>query len=226
MRCTPFAHHYFKKTLFYAIFNPLCLVTSTINTLDNHISRVFYFFEKILNMPVNDNRTLLQKVHDFFKQFAEKLKEIKQKLSKSSVVYSEVNHDIDFLEQLAEKNKTMLDSVKGTASKQSDTVKHSRNTVFSYDKLIKKPDMNITQIDDSTHYKADTQTRKGVINLAIENAKKVEKVNENGNPAIYVDDIEKEVVVPKRAIKQALDRRLRINAPVVINAGSILKKFN
>lgn len=64
---------------------------------------------------------------------------------------------------------------------------------------------------------------KDVINVAIENAKKVGKVNENGNPAIYVDDIEKEVIVPKRAIKHALDRRLRINAPVVVNVGSILK---
>ncbi len=179
--------------------------------------------EKALNTLAKDNRTLLQKVHDFFKQFAEKLKEIKQKLSKSSVVYSEVNHDIDFLEQSAEKIKTMLDSVKETTSKQSDTVKHSKNTAFSYDELIKKPDMNITQIDDSTHYKADAQTRKDVINVAIENAKKVGKVNENGNPAIYVDDIEKEVIVPKRAIKHALDRRLRINAPVVANVGSILK---
>lgn len=84
--------------------------------------------EKALNTLAKDNRTLLQKVHDFFKQFAEKLKEIKQKLSKSSVVYSEVNHDIDFLEQSAEKIKTMLDSVKETASKQSDTVKYSKNT--------------------------------------------------------------------------------------------------
>lgn len=38
----------------------------------------------------------------------------KQKLSKSFVVYSEVNHDIDFLEQSAEKIKIMLDSIKET----------------------------------------------------------------------------------------------------------------
>lgn len=86
--------------------------------------------EKALNTLAKDNRTLLQKVHDFFKQFAEKLKEIKQKLSKSSVVYSEVNHDIDFLEQSAEKIRTMLDSINETTSKQSDTVKHSKNTDF------------------------------------------------------------------------------------------------
>ena len=179
--------------------------------------------EKALNTLAKDNRPLLQKVHDFFKQFAEKLKEIKQKLSKSSVVYSEVNHDIDFLEQSAEKIKTMLGSVNETTSKQSDTVKHSKNTAFSYDELIKKPDMNITQIDDSTHYKADAQTRKDVINVAIENAKKVGKVNENGNPAIYVDDIKTDVVVSKKAIRHSLDRRLKINAPVVVNVGSILK---
>ena len=83
--------------------------------------------EKALNTLAKDNRTLLQKVHDFFKQFAEKLKEVKQKLSKSSVVYSEVNHDIDFLEQSAKKIRAMLDSVKETTSKQSD-IKFSINT--------------------------------------------------------------------------------------------------
>ena len=89
--------------------------------------------EKALNTLAKNNRTLLQKVRDFFKQFANKLKEIKQKLSKSSVVYSEVNHDIDFLEQSAEKIRTMLDSVNETASKQSDTVKYSIKTIIDED---------------------------------------------------------------------------------------------
>ncbi len=179
--------------------------------------------EKALNTLAKDNRTLLQKVHDFFKQFADKLKEVKQKLSKSSVVYSEVNHDIEFLEQSAEKIRAMLDSVKENTSKQSDTVKYSKNADFSYDELIKKPNMNITQIDDSIDYKADVQTRKDVINTAIENAKKIGKVNENGNPVVYVDDIKTDVVVSKKAIRHSLDRRLKINAPVVANVGSILR---
>lgn len=57
----------------------------------------------------------------------------KQKLSKSSVVYSEVNHDINFLEQSVEKIKTMLDSIKETTSKQSDTVKYSIRNIIGND---------------------------------------------------------------------------------------------
>ncbi len=86
--------------------------------------------EKAIQELAKDNKTLLQKIGAFFRNLADKLKAIKEKLSKSSVVYSEVNHDIEFLEQSAEKIRTMLDSVKETASKQSDTVKYSKNTDF------------------------------------------------------------------------------------------------
>ena len=83
--------------------------------------------EKAMQELAKDNKTLLQKIGAFFRNLANKLKAIKEKLSKSSIVYSEVNHDIEFLEQSAEKIKTMLDSVKETTSKQSD-VKFSINT--------------------------------------------------------------------------------------------------
>ncbi len=86
--------------------------------------------EKAMRELAKDNKTLLQKIGAFFRNLANKLKAIKEKLSKSSIVYSEVNHDIDFLEQSAEKIRTMLDSVKETTSKQSDTVKYSKNTDF------------------------------------------------------------------------------------------------
>lgn len=86
--------------------------------------------EKAMRELAKDNKTLLQKIGAFFRNLANKLKAIKEKLSKSSIVYSEVNHNIDFLEQSAEKIRTMLDSVKENTSKQSDTVKYSKNTDF------------------------------------------------------------------------------------------------
>ncbi|WP_448901261.1 ADP-ribosyltransferase-containing protein [Eubacterium sp.] len=115
--------------------------------------------EKALNTLAKDNRTLLQKVHDFFKQFAEKLKEIKQKLSKSSVVYSEVNHDIDFLEQSAEKIRTMLDNVQN--------VNTHNNQRFSLDVEVSKTDFesnikkvanmeSVKNLDGTEFSKSDT----------------------------------------------------------------------
>ena len=86
--------------------------------------------EKAMRELAKDNKTLLQKIGAFFRNLANKLKAIKEKLSKSSIVYSEVNHDIEFLEQSAEKIKTMLDSVKENTSKQNNAVKYSKNTDF------------------------------------------------------------------------------------------------
>lgn len=95
---------------------------------------------------------------------------------------------------------------------------------YSYEALTSKPDMKITEIDDSKKYMANSQTRKDIINQSIENAKKVGIVNENGNAVIYVDDIDKNIIVPKGAIKHSLDRRLNVNAHISLEIGKILKK--
>lgn len=132
--------------------------------------------EKALNTLAKDNRTLLQKVHDFFKQFAEKLKEVKQKLSKSSVVYSEVNHDIDFLEQSAEKIREMLDSVKENTSKQSDTVKYSIKTIID---------------EDGTNYGKGVYLDSNILDGLDETARKakiVKYINALGGQGFYATD--------------------------------------
>lgn len=107
----------------------------------------------------------------------------------------------------------------------SDDIRYSlKEQPYSYEALTSKPDMKITEIDDSKKYMANSQTRKDIINQSIENAKKIGIVNENGNAVIYVDDIDKNIIVPKGAIKHSLDRRLNVNAHISLEIGKILKK--
>ena len=106
---------------------------------------------------------------------------------------------------------------------ENEDIRFSRDVNYSYNELIKKPDMKITEIDDSIEYEANALGRKNIIETAINNAKKIGKVNENGNAVIHVDDIKTDIIVSKSAIRHSLDRRLSINAPVVINVGNILK---
>lgn len=106
---------------------------------------------------------------------------------------------------------------------ENEDIRFSRDVDYSYEELTKKPDMKITRINDSIDYKANSINRKNIIETAIDNAKKIGKVNENGNAVIYVDDIKTDIIVPKNAIKHSLDRRLNVNAPIVVNVGNILK---
>ena len=106
---------------------------------------------------------------------------------------------------------------------ENEDIRFSRDVNYSYNELIKKPDMKITEIDDSIEYEANALGRKNIIETAINNAKKIGKVNDNGNAVIHVDDIKTDIIVSKSAIRHSLDRRLSINAPVVINVGNILK---
>lgn len=97
------------------------------------------------------------------------------------------------------------------------------NDDYSYDTLISKQDMALTNITDGINYTSRGITRKDIINEAVNNAKTVGRENENGNAVIYVYDIAKEIIVPKKAIQHSLDRRIEVNGPVVTNIGNILK---
>lgn len=98
--------------------------------------------EKAITKLAKKNRTLLEKIHDFFNQFIDKLKAIKAKLSKSSAVYATINQDIDYLEQSADKIRIMLDNVQN-ANAQS-------NQRFSLDVEVSKTDFesNIKKVAD------------------------------------------------------------------------------
>lgn len=98
-----------------------------------------------------------------------------------------------------------------------------RENPYTYEKLNGKPDMRITTIDDSQNHTPNAQTRKDIVSQAIKNAASVGKYDKDGHAVVFVGDINSEVMLPKSALRHGLDRRLNINAPVVLKAGEILK---
>ena len=128
------------------------------------------------------------------------------------------NAGVSYAEYKANNEQSRLDVINSL-----EDIRFSRDVNYSYNELIKKPDMKITEIDDSIKYEANALGRKNIIETAINNAKKIGKVNDNGNAVIHVDDIKTDIIVPKGAIKHSLDRRLSVNAPIAVNVGSILK---
>lgn len=137
-----------------------------------------------------------------------------------SLGYDGVNNEN---EEFIAFNSNQIKLADNLAPTENEDIRFSRDVDYSYEELTKKPDMKITRIDDSIDYKANSISRKNIIETAIDNAKKIGRVNENGNAVIYVDDIKTDIIVPKNAIKHSLDRRLNVNAPIVINVGDILK---
>jgi len=89
---------------------------------------------------------------------------------------------------------------------------------YSYEGLINKPDMKVTEVDDSVkHNRAD------IVVYALKNAASVGLTNQNGNAVVHVDDIDTDVIVPKRSLVHGLDRRMNTQAPVLMKIGEILK---
>lgn len=147
--------------------------------------------------------------------------ELKYKLAENGVAYSEYESGN---EQSRVDTLNSFEDVKFSKKESIDVDEFSKeNDDYSYTKLVSKPDMPFTNITDGINYRSQRITRKDIINKAVDNAKKVGRENDNGNAVIYVYDIAKEIIVPKKAIQHSLDRRIEVNGPVVTNIGNILK---
>ena len=124
------------------------------------------------------------------------------------------------------RGNTSIDSIRQTAEssqeKSSDKVQNQQRD-YSYETLAAKPDMQVTTVDDTVSYAADSETRKDVIARAIAAAKKVGGTNENGNAVIHVEDTDTDVILSAKGLRHGLDRRFSVNAPVTLKAGEILK---
>ncbi len=89
---------------------------------------------------------------------------------------------------------------------------------YSYEWFVSKPDMTVTAVTEAQEY-----DRKTVVKNALKNAALVGRSTANGNAAISVQDIGKEVIITKKSLVHGLDRRLGVQAPVLENIGHVLQ---
>ncbi len=88
---------------------------------------------------------------------------------------------------------------------------------YSYEALISKPDMKLTIVGENV-----PSNRADVVAQAKKNAASVGKTNKDGSVSVYVDDVKRDVLISTNSIKHSLDRRMSINAPVMLKIGAIL----
>ena len=143
------------------------------------------------------------------------------KVSNNSVSQNDTTVNSDFMQDIENYSIDLEENVSnGDYSIPTETTQGNK---YSYQALISKPDMEITTVDDSVEYIPTAENRKNVVNEAVKNAASVGRNNENGNAVVYVDDINTEIIVPKRSMVHGLDRRFGVQAPVLVKIGEILK---
>lgn len=97
--------------------------------------------------------------------------------------------------------------------------KRSGDERYTYDALVSKPDMTVTQLEGKV-----PDNRADVVAKAKKNAAKIGKFNtKDGSVSVHVDDIDADVILGTNGLKHSLDRRLSVNAPVTLQAGAILQ---
>ena len=119
----------------------------------------------------------------------------------------------------AETNTIIKEFKKALANEYGeDVLKTQYDDRYSYESLTNKSDMHVTMVQDVGNI-----DRKTIVAKAIANARENGFTNENGNAVIHVDDIERDIIVPKHSITHGMDRRFATQAPVFVRIGEVLK---
>ncbi len=111
----------------------------------------------------------------------------------------------------------------GNFSREGSLTQEQVDRLTSYYALVNRPDMTVTEIDDTSRYTANSQTRKALVQQAIKNAAAIGKTDSNGGVSVYVDDIGRDVLLSTHSLRHGLDRRFSVLAPVTEKAGEILQ---
>ena len=176
----------------------------------NHIGEVIAGFE---NMIENQKRMIDEATVDRDAQ----QKILAQPFEKQTELAEKRARFNEVMELLAPKTEEQLGKTdEDTVQEQSRAyLDHQK---YSYEWFTSKPDMAVADVDDSVKY-----NRADIISLALKNAASVGYTNQNGNAVVHVEDIDTDVIVPKRSLVHGLDRRMGTQAPVLVQIGDILK---
>lgn len=172
------------------------------------------------------DRTLWEKIKDFFTGLVEKLKNAYKGVDPDSDIGRVMKRAIQDNETVAQawaeavveagENYQLQDGQKNNAragERYSD-----RASKYSYEYFTEKADMSVTAVDET-----QSRDRESIIQAALRNAKEAGRTNENGNALVYVNDIGRNVLVGKKALAHGLDRRASTQAPVLAKIGDVLK---
>ena len=169
-----------------------------------------------------DNRTAAQKLLDGLKEFLAKVKAVFTGKARDNAAMDAYGKTFGELEDIAQKWQAAFDAAERQAEKTKTAAGDGDGRMmlkdYSYDALVRKPDMTLAVVED-----ADGLTRKEVIDKALEEAKKYGGVNQNGNVYVHVNDTDADVVISAKALRHGLDRRFTVNAPATLKVGEILQ---
>ncbi len=189
--------------------------------IDNDKRRIYSFVDRVGR---NFGRKELLEAFDRYNgTFATAYDEHKQ--GKSNIEIYGVSEERSTRYRLSLGDKSSGQEIKSSLSNEATSDKEvafSMPINYSYQQLINKPNMKITQIEYFGLEKG-LVSRKEIVDKAIENAKLVGRENKDGNAVVYVKDIDTEIVLSKSGLRHGLDRRLELLAPVILKTGEILE---
>lgn len=180
------------------------------NSEEGNITRILNAVKDLENEPARIQRKIKEleiairdaeatAARESFPQAAE--------LAEKTAELKVVNEELGITEKTA-----AFDAEKTQYSKRGNAEK------YTYDWFASKPDMKVTSSNEQI-----PSSRAEIVAKAKENAASVGKTNSDGVPVVHVDDINTDVLIPKKSLTHGLDRRMSVQAPVLMRIGDVLK---
>lgn len=189
--------------------------------------------KRIAQRIQKQDATLWEKVVQWFRDLGDNLRKAYKGLDPDSQIAREAKKTVQQVDSLVQMWADMaVDSAENYRAAEAGTKKaadassaraQARETdssrKYSYDALVRKPDMNVTVIDGNA-----PKSRADVVYSAKWNARQIGKYNkENKSVSVHVKDIDADVLLTTAGLRHGLDRRFDVNAPVTVKIGEILQ---
>lgn len=179
--------------------------------------------ERVSQRLQQQDKSLWQKIKDYFSGLVERLKKAYKDMEPDSKIAQQTREVIARNEKILDAYvNAVADAVESYNNQngqknnaQEGEVRYSQR--YSYEYFINKPDMEVTVVDSIS-----SMSRDEIVEEALKNAKNVGYVNEDGATVVHVDDVNRDIIVGKKALKHGLDRRTNLQAPVLTRIGDIL----
>lgn len=150
-------------------------------------------------------------LHDFFSDIRKAFEGVEAR-------HEEAKAMLDYMDELTKLWDDALVEAAENRQKVKNTETKNSPRDYSYEALIRKPDMKLTVVDSNV-----PNNRADVIAQAKKNAASIGTTHDNGSVSVYVKDVKKEIILGTDGLKHSLDRRAETNAFITIKAGEILQ---
>lgn len=116
----------------------------------------------------------------------------------NNIMSADYTNNLAHFKQIVNSNSMQENEKHSLDLEENVSKKEEAEGKYSYNALISKPDMLLTNVDTVGKYKPTSADRKNAVDIALSNAKNIGRLTTDGAISIFVKDIKGEILLSKK----------------------------